>query len=77
MKNSTTNTRDKRKSWVEDAMPTRYLLRYPDAALFFGVSQSIIERMAKEADAVYHYGKVSWIHVNKILEYIECCNGDM
>lgn len=65
------------KHRADDALPKRYLLRYGEAAEFFGVSQSIIERLAKESDAVYRYGKVCWVNTQKVTAYLECCNGNI
>lgn len=77
MKNSNLTNKSEYKDWVKNAVPQRYLLRYADAAIFLGVSQTVMERLAKEADAVYHYGKVCWVNILKVMAYLECCNGNI
>ena len=53
MNNTAEKQKNNKSSWVDEALPKKYLLRFKEAAQFLGVSLSILERLAKEADAIY------------------------
>ena len=45
--------------------------RYKEAAQLFSVGLSTIQRLAKDADAVYKYGKVCLVDVKKVDQYFQ------
>ncbi len=46
--------------------------RYKDGAKHYSLSQNTFERLAKEAGAVYHYGKAVLVNTEIIDDYLEC-----
>lgn len=75
MNNTAEKQKNNKSSWVDEALPKKYLLRFKEAAQFLGVSLSILERLAKEADAIYRYGKVCWVDLRLLLQYLDAYNG--
>lgn len=45
--------------------------RYKDGAAYYGISQSVFERLAKEADAIYKIGKISLVNCEIFEAYLE------
>lgn len=45
--------------------------RYKEAAQLFSVGLSTIQRLAKDANALYKYGKVCLVDVKKVDQYLE------
>ena len=45
--------------------------RYKDGAVYYGVSQSIFERLAKEAGAIYKVNKVVLVNCEIFEKYLE------
>jgi len=45
--------------------------RYKDGAEYYGISQSVFERLAKDADAIYKIGKISLVNCEIFEKYLE------